>query len=260
MFVKVVKKFNQIMLWLLGVLLVLAMVLTVAFKLYTSNYYKADVDSIASIEAEVGENVQVYSDDDLLVFIPSRTEVKAIIAFYPGGKVEYKAYSGLMYELANRGFLCLLPRMPENLAFLETNSVDIIKEQYPAQVKFSEGLDWYLAGHSLGGVAAAEYLGKQSDGVYKGIIMCASYPSTDFSTRDLRLLSIYGSEDGVLKMRNYENSKRFWPEDSTEYVIEGGIHSYFGNYGIQSGDGEPSITNVEQIKIAADVISDFISG
>ena len=235
-----------------------ALIFAIVFKIYTGDYYKADSDSIAEIAGKSQGRVQVYSDDDLSVFVPSGSDAKAVIVFYPGGKVEYQSYSGLMYELADRGFLCLLPRMPENLAFLRSNAADIIKSQYPDAAKYAGDLDWYLAGHSLGGVAATTYLGEQEDGIYKGIILCASYPGVDLSKKDVRLLSIYGSEDTVLNKDNYDNSKAFWPSDSEEYVIDGGIHSYFGSYGIQKGDGKPSITNAEQIEIAADVISSFI--
>ncbi len=59
-------------------------------------------------------------------------------------------------------------------------------------------------------------------------------------------------------MESYSENKANWPDNSTEFVIEGGIHSYFGNYGIQKGDGEPAITNIEQINITADTIADWI--
>ena len=118
-----------------------------------------------------------------------------------------------------------------------------------------------MAGHSLGGVAASQYLADQAEDSYEGLILCASYTTTDFSSRtDFRLLSMYGSEDQVLNKEEYENSKSFWPEDSQEYVIQGGNHAGFGSYGKQSGDGKATITNIEQIKEAAEVIENFIDG
>ena len=61
-------------------------------------------------------------------------------------------------------------------------------------------------------------------------------------------------------MDNYAAAKEKWPADATEYVIQGGIHSYFGNYGIQDGDGEPEITADEQLDETAEVIDDWIMG
>ncbi len=238
-------------------LLVVIVVMITSFKIYTSRYYRADEDIIFNIEKSYENIVHSYSDDNGMVFVPADQEYRAVIVFYPGGKVEAQAYSGLMYELASHGYVCLLPRMPENLAFLKINAVDGIKKRYPEETEMVNDLKWYLAGHSLGGVAASAYLIDNYED-YAGVILCASYTTEDFSDKDLRLLSIYGSNDGVLNMSNYENSKAYWPENSTEYIIQGGIHSYFGSYGIQSGDGDPDISNEEQIKEAADVIADWI--
>ena len=258
MFVRVVKKVNQFFLALLAVLVVAALVFAVAFKIYAGKYYKADTEIIEEVEAEVGDNVNIYYDDDLLVFVPAKQETKAVIVFYSGAKVEFQAYSGLMDELANRGYLCLLPRMPENLALLRRSAAGDIKEKYADWVQYVGDVDWYLAGHSMGGVAAAQYLGENL-GEYKGLILCASYTTVDFSNEDIKLLSLFGSEDQVINKENYEESKALWPENSEEYIIEGGNHGYFGNYGEQKGDGEAKISNHEQLEIAADKIAEFLS-
>ena len=229
----------------------------IAFKIYTSNYYRPNRKVIASIEKSLGDQVHAYKDEQGMVFIPQGQEVKAVIVFYPGGKVDYTSYSGFMYELSAKGYLCLLPRMPENLAFLQINAVDEIKKNYPEETESMEDVDWYLAGHSLGGVAATTYL-YDHQGEYAGMILCASYPTKDFTDSNVSFLSIRGSEDDVLNMRSYGQSKRQWPDDATEYVIDGGIHSYFGSYGIQDGDGKPTISNEEQLEIAADVIDGWI--
>ena len=253
------KKIFKVVGIILGAVLVLVLVFAIGFKIYTTRSYRADNGLITEIMQSVGDSVQTYSDKDLVVFVPTKEDAKAIIVFYPGGKVQYTAYSGLMYELAERGFVCLLPRMPENLAFLRLNAADLIKEKYADRTKKAEDLKWYMAGHSLGGVAASQYMADQEDGTYAGIILCASYTTTDFSNRDMKLLSIYGSEDKVLNMEGYEGSKSFWPADAQEYVIQGGNHAGFGNYGKQSGDGEATISNIQQITETANVIEKFIT-
>jgi hypothetical protein len=58
-------------------------------------------------------------------------------------------------------------------------------------------------------------------------------------------LSLLGENDEVLNKDKYESNKKNLP-NLTEYTIKGGIHSYFGDYGIQKGDGTPTITNDEQ--------------
>lgn len=251
------KKAKKILRWVLLGACIILVVAAVCFKIYTRNYYRADSTYIESYEADFNGAVHTYSNKDASVFIPTGEEAGAVIVFYPGGKVQHTAYSALMCELASRGYICILPRMPENLAFLNIGAADKLLDGMDAEKEMAKDLDWYLAGHSLGGVAASVYLGDNVDN-YAGIILCASYTTTDFSGTDLRLLSIYGDQDKVLNMDGYNESKPLWPADSEEYVIEGGIHSYFGSYGMQEGDGEPAITNGQQIRQTADIISNWI--
>ena len=55
----------------------------------------------------------------------------------------------VMRDLAKDGILCVLVKMPCNLAVLDMNAADSIPE------RFSEVTDWYIGGHSLGGAMAA---------------------------------------------------------------------------------------------------------
>ena len=243
--------------WIIIAVVTIAVVLAIVFKVYTSKYYRTDQETVDSIVSSLDRKVNAYSDDNGMVFIPGDQDYKAVIVFYPGGKVEYTSYSGLMYELAGKGYVCLLPKMPENLAFLRINAVDVITRGYEAKTDTAKDLDWYLAGHSLGGVAASLFLDETEDD-YEGLILCASYPDADLSDKELRFLSIIGSEDEVVNKEAYENARTCWPEDSEEYIIEGGIHSYFGCYGIQKGDGVPAVSNQEQIVETADIIANWI--
>jgi len=116
---------------------------------------------------------------------------------------------------------------------------------------------WYMAGHSLGGVVAAQYSNENKTDI-KGVILLGSYSSTNLKGTGIKTLLIYGSEDKVINIKNYEKCKGNLDSDYVEKVIQGGCHSYFGSYGIQDGDGTPTISNEEQITITADAIADFI--
>ena len=65
---------------------------------------------------------------------------------------------------------------------------------------------------------------------------------------------IYGSEDGVLNMVKMEEANRYLPGNSEKYIIEGGNHAQFGNYGIQDGDGNAFISSEEQQHRTVDII------
>ena len=100
---------------------------------------------------------------------------------------------------------------------------------------------------------AAAYL-KENVNDFEGMILLGSYSTEDLSGSGLDVLSIYGSEDKVLNAEKYLEYKANLPVDVAEVIIDGGCHAYFGMYGAQEGDGEPAISNVEQIKITTDAI------
>ena len=215
-----------------------------ACAIYLGDYYRADEGAIAVFAPE--DNVSVSTiDGGNVVFEPQGATVGFI--FYPGGKVEANAYQPLLAELAREGVLCVLVEMPFNLAVFDINAADGIQEQYP------EIEDWYIGGHSLGGSMAASYLADHTD-EYEGLILLGSYSTADLSDTDLDVLSIYGSEDKVLNREKYDENKSNLPDDFCEVVIEGGCHAYFGMYGAQDGDGTPTISNHEQIRLTVESI------
>ena len=105
---------------------------------------------------------------------------------------------------------------------------------------------------------AASYLEENADD-FEGLILLGSYSTTDLTSTNLDVISVYGSEDMVLDAEKYEENKLNLPEHFHEVVIDGGCHAYFGVYGEQEGDGTPSISNEEQIRITVNAIADFIS-
>ena len=189
-------------------------------------------------------------DDGAIAYVPKGVYDTGIV-FYPGGKVEYKAYIPLMQSLASRGILCVLVEMPFNLAVLDSNRATGLFEGFVA-VKH-----WYMSGHSLGGSMACEYA-YDNQGIFDGVVLLGAYSAADLSGTSLRVLSIYGSNDEVMDKNSYEESKKNLPAGFSEYIVIGGNHAYFGVYGEQSGDGKSNISNKEQIEITAEKISEFV--
>ncbi len=216
--------------------------------IYVNDYYRADMEAISNFKPS-NPVVEKTLEDGTMVFGDEDSQYGFI--FYPGGKVEYIAYTALMREIAANDVLCVLVEMPFNLAVLDINAAEGIQEQYP------NVQNWYIGGHSLGGSMAASYLGDNVD-EYEGLILLGSYPTEDLSDSDVEVLSIYGSEDKVLNASKYEKNASNLPSDFTEIIIEGGCHAYFGMYGVQDGDGMPSISNEEQIYQTAELINKFL--
>lgn len=233
--------------WLPKVIIGLVIIsLLVAGILYVNDYYHADKNAINNYHVSGVEVVKL--DDGVTAYVP-QGEVTSGLIFYPGAKVEYISYEPLLSACASRGILCVAVEMPMNLAFFGISKGADIPEQFP------EVEHWYIGGHSLGGSMAALCAGSNAD-VFEGVVLLASYSVTDIS--DLRVLSVYGSCDGILNIGKYEQYKENLPSNYEEHIIVGGCHAYFGMYGRQDGDGEPTITNEQQIITTADYITGFI--
>lgn len=218
-----------------GVLTVILFIVLAAGCLwYVNDYYKSDVTVQQYFR---DDSVIEMEENDYGLYMDGPGDESALI-FYPGAKVEYTAYVPLLYRIAEEGVDVFLVKMPCNLAFLGQNNAEDIMREYEYE-------KWYLGGHSLGGAMAASYVAKHPDEL-EGMILLASYPTKDLQEDDFSVISLYGSEDGVLNIDKIEASRAYMPADYTEICIEGGNHAQFGNYGIQKGDGVASISAVEQ--------------
>ena len=214
---------------------------------YVSDYYHADETALEAM-AYLTDSVQAEQDGDVIWFVPE--DPTAGLIFYPGGKVEHTAYAPLLRACAEQGILCALVRMPGNLAVLDANAADGLQQEHP------EVTTWYIAGHSLGGAMAANYAAAHAED-FNGLILLAAYSTKDLTGTTLRVLSVYGSEDGVLNRESYEKNRANLPADTTEVILDGGCHAQFGSYGAQEGDGIPTISGEEQVRQTAEAIAAF---
>lgn len=234
-------------------LITIILIFIIASYVYIQDYYHAESQVMSEIATMVNNSdgdIAVYQEDDgRIALVPD--DIKAGIIFYPGGKVESEAYYPLLEKLAEKGYLCVLLKVRWNLAVMDINKADGIIDDYP-DVK-----EWYVAGHSLGGSVAAMYVNKHED-LFDGLILLGSYSTENISDTNLKVLSIYGSEDGVLNRDNYAKYAYNLPYYE-EHILDGGCHAYFGNYGPQKGDGEPKLSVEEQQNMTADIIDKFVS-
>ena len=220
----------------------------IGFGIYLGDYYPANDQALEALVSSDKVTVREQKDGSI-VFEPHEPTVGFI--FYPGGKVEHKAYAPLMHRLAEEGVQCILIKMPFRVAIFDVNAADGIREQYPEIER------WYLGGHSLGGKIAASYIAEH-EGEYVGLCLLASYSMEDLSAMDLESLSVYGTQDKVLNMENYKRYRTKLPSDTIEQVIDGGCHAYFGSYGEQDGDGVATMLPEEQQSIAAEAVIDVM--
>lgn len=211
-------------------------VLAVSFGVYVSDYYRADESVKAFLVSD--EKVRV-EETDYGWFLDGPSEENAMV-FYPGGKVDEKAYIPLLHRFAEEGMDVCLVKMPFRLAVLGINKASDVMARYDHE-------NWYIGGHSLGGAMSAVYAADHGDEL-RGTVLLAAYATKKLND-DLVEIVLYGSEDGVLNKDKTEEGRQFAPGPEGHYlesVIEGGNHAQFGSYGRQKGDGEARITDTEQ--------------
>ena len=225
--------------------LITVIIIMIAGCCYVKDYYKSEVD-IADYETAVTYEIEEFSEG---VFVDGNGTKDAVI-FYPGAKVEYTAYLPLCVKLAEQGVDCFLIEMPFHLAILGVNKAEKIMSEYSYE-------NWYLAGHSLGGAMAANYVAENTE-EFSGLIMLAAYPTKPLVSEDLKVLSIYGNKDEVLNKEKLDAGTELVPEHYTEINIGGANHAGFANYGPQEGDGEATMKREKQQKMTVDYIVKMI--
>lgn len=198
--------------------------------------------------------VSVSRSSSWFEFIPAGSSPDTGFIFYPGGHVDARAYAPLARELASNGTLVILPPMPLNLAVFAPNTAEKVIAAHP------EIHRWALGGHSLGGAMAASFI-RSHLGEVAGLVLLASYPaaSDDLSSADVKVISIYATQDGLATAGKIDASRALLPPDTRWIEIAGGNHAGFGWYGSQPGDGTASITREEQQRQVVLALTDFLS-
>ena len=227
----------------IGIVLVILLLLTGGSAAYIGQYYHADAEALEALASDASVRVERTGYG---WYFDGPSEDNALI-FYPGGKVEETAYAPMLHLLAEKGVDACLVKVPGRLAFLGIGKADEAMEAHRYE-------NWYVGGHSLGGVAAAYYAAEHGDAL-RGIVLLGSY-STKKLSEDLKGLLVYGSEDGVLNRNAYEKNRGNVPA-ATEIVIKGGNHAQFGSYGIQKGDGKALISAREQWEETVRAVMEF---
>lgn len=230
------------------ILIPIILLLLVLTLLFNSSYKAAD-NAINALEPT--DTLEVNSDD-YISFIPSSNNEIGII-MYPGGKVEHEAYAPLMRDLSDQGYSTFIAKMPLDLAiFGGDKATNIIEENNTI-------IEWYIMGHSLGGVMAAQYAYENQQTI-SGLILLASYPQEkhDFSDTEMNVLSILGDKDGLVDLKTYEDAKAFLPEDTMYITLKGGNHGQMGTYGKQKKDLPATLTPEEQEYLIIESIMEFI--
>ncbi|WP_207555821.1 alpha/beta hydrolase [Intrasporangium flavum] len=190
----------------------------------------------AAASAMAGEpDVRVVDVPSGIVLSPrDQTPTRALV-FQPGARVDPRAYVPILTEVSRAGYLVVVVKQPFEIALLATGAPGNVMARHPEVTR------WAVGGHSLGGVAAADYAASDPARV-NGLVLWASYPVGSLADRaDLAVASVSGSRDGFTTPDDVAASRALLPASTAFTVVDGAVHSSFGDYGTQPGDGTPTV-------------------
>ena len=224
--------------WLAIVLLGLAFCF-VAFLVWTG---RPALAADAALHALTSDAQVTVTTEPWLVFTPTTPTITTGFIFYPGGRVDPRAYAPAAHAIAAAGYLVVIVPMPLNLAILAPGRAQTVIAAYPAI------RHWAIGGHSLGGAMAANFV-TTHPGAVEQLILWGAYPNdTDSLANRTGLVTtlIYGTADGIITAPEVTAARRRLPEQTQFVAIQGGNHAQFGWYGEQPGDQPATIDRTTQ--------------
>lgn len=217
-------------------------------------WYEAMPEAIAALEEPL-PGVDIYQDEaGWWVFMPDGSDPKGLMLivggelseygggmiFYPGARVDPRAYAPLARAVAEMGYPAVIVPMPFGLPVFGAGRASKVMEAFP-KVPY-----WVMAGHSLGGVMAAQHAASRPEGVAGLFLLAAWAPNAALAGRDLPVYSLDASEDRLATPQEVAEHADRLPEGAIRHTIQGGNHAQFGWYGEQAGDGLATIARDEQ--------------
>jgi Alpha/beta hydrolase family len=154
------------------------------------------------------------------------------LVFVPGARVDSRAYAHVLRPLVEAGYFVAVLKEPLGLSVLDPNHAKTVLAVHP------EIAHWALAGHSVGGVTAAQLA--DADEQVNALVLFGSYPASRLQRTDLKVVSIYGSADGLTTPADVDEARGRLPAATSYVEVPGAAHSWFADYGDQPGDGPGS--------------------
>lgn len=192
---------------------------------------------------------------DWLSLMPTSGTPHTGLILYPGAHIPTDAYAPLARRIAQAGYFVALIYPKFNLSILDVSAADPIIEKHP------QIAHWIVGGHSMGAAAATKYIAEENPNGIDGLILLGGYPGVDglANRTDLKVTSIYATNDGVAAFERIEAAMIHLPETTQYIAIDGGNHAQFGYYGAQAGDLEATITREEQITQIVNAILELLA-
>lgn len=204
----------------------------------------AEPEPLASVKANPA--ISITDDSAAIVLSPTEGATGDGLVFIPGAKVDPWAYAAKLSGIVESGTTVVITKPWLNLAFFDLRSLGAFTSLAP------DVDTWAVGGHSLGGVRACQ-LTQDAE----ALILFASYCANDLSASGLPVLSLAGELDGLSTPEKIADARPLLPADADMVEIAGAAHSSFGDYGLQPGDGTPTISDADMTETLTSEIDHF---
>jgi hypothetical protein len=234
---------------LIGILAVILLV-TLGFAFWANMVMQGERE--AAMQVWENDEVTVTSTDHSVVLSPSFDNWNGTgLVFIPGAKVDPYAYMYKLSGIVESGTTVVITKPTLNLAFFDTRPFSDFASDAP------EVRQWYVGGHSLGGVKACMLA--ETDDRIVGLVLFGSYCANDLSSTDLTVVTISGQNDQLSTPLKVEDSLGNLPSDAEWFLVDGANHANFGDYGRQPGDGNSRVSSEEMRDILTRDIEQVIA-
>jgi pimeloyl-ACP methyl ester carboxylesterase len=238
----------RVLWWVLGIIGGLIVVVVVGILIWSQvGVAQAEAGPLAAVRAD--DRIVITDDDAAVVMTPASGASDVGLVFIPGAKVDAWAYAAKLSGLVAEDDITVVITKPWlNLAFFDLRPLGSFTALAP------DVDTWMVGGHSLGGVRSC-MLAPEAN----ALVLFASYCSADLSGSDIPVLSISGSEDGLSTADKIADARHLLPAGADLIEIPGASHSSFGDYGLQAGDGTPTISDQEMTARVTELVGSFAS-
>lgn len=233
------------------------LVFTAVFVTWSVLAYRSSGEARAALTSD--GRLTIAHPDGHWSFDPSAPATAGLI-FFAGALVDPVAYAPLARGIAEAGFPVLLVELPRRGVFGGADGPEVFARARAAAATRPRVTRWIVAGHSRGGVVAAQIVRDGFPGLAGAVLIGTSHPrGFSIAAATIPITRVYGTRDTVADVEKLDATRGNLPPSTRIVAIDGGNHSQFGYYGFQPGDWPATITRDAQQAITRSALLDALA-
>jgi len=235
---------------ILKVVAVVFLLLVISYVFWLQKTFKVTERADQAMLDTPGISV-VKDESGRIDFVPKSQGMDIGIIIYPGEKIEPKSYANIARKLAQNGY-------PVSILKLRLNQPDISFGKGKKLVESKKDIKrWYILAHANGANIAYKDALKIKN--ISGFVFMGAIPEgNDLNLVNMPVLSIWGTNDGLLDFSKTNEIKKRLPQSADYYMLEGGNSTNFADIELVSGDEEAIVSPSDQQAKAVRQILKFI--